>query len=122
MSLNPFPVRSTEPESWTHEVRILGTGAANPTKVFGAGMTITRTGSGAYLITWGDAPGAFVDYGAGFQATTVADLRGFTVVVGVYSASAKTLAFTVYDSTFAAADLAANQWLSLRLVFKTTAV
>lgn len=100
-------------------VRLLGVNGSLTTQEAN-GMTLTRTGEGAYLITWADNPFQFVGGNFAFIATTPADLKGYTVVFGDYSSSAKTLAFEVYDSSFAAADLIAAQRLSLELTFAET--
>lgn len=84
------------------------------------GMTITRTGEGAYLITWATNPFQFVGVSFGFVATTRADLKGYTVVFGDYSSTAFTMSFTVFDSTFTAADLIATQRLCIEVTFAET--
>jgi hypothetical protein len=116
--LDPKPLRSTVTEGYDCVVKITGINGANPTNVIAPGCTVTRTGEGAYLITWGESPGTYKGLkGFGFEATTPADLAGYTVVTGVYNATAKTLAFVVYNSSFAAADLIAAQSLTLNLGF-----
>ena len=120
MSLDAFPERATQPDVVRNLVRILGTGAANPTKVFGAGVTVTRVSDGRYRFVWGDAPGEYIGMVPGFQATTPADVDGFTAVAGEYSASTKTVDVYVYDDTPALANLAALNWLTLDFIFKRT--
>jgi hypothetical protein len=44
-------------------VRILGTGAANPTKEIGQGVTVTRTSEGLYRFSFNENPGTFVGIG-----------------------------------------------------------
>lgn len=100
-------------------VRILGVNGSLTTQEAN-GMTLTRTGEGAYLITWADNPFQFISASFGFVATTVADLKGYTVVFGDYSATAKTLAFTIFDSSFAAADLITAQRVTIELTFAET--
>lgn len=105
------------PDERKYRVRIEGANGANPTQDLGAGVTVTRTGEGAYLITWAKNPGTFMGWAPGFGAATPADLAGYTVVRDEYSSTAYTLAFVVYDSTFAEADLIADQWLDLAIEF-----
>lgn len=100
-------------------VRVLGIDGSLTTQEAN-GMTITRTGEGAYLITWADNPFQFVSASFAFVATTRADLKGYTVVFGDYSSTAKTMAFTVFDSTFTAADLIATQRVCIEVTFAET--
>jgi hypothetical protein len=113
---------STVPEERTFRVRLLGVNDTHPTEQIGPGVTVTRTGEGAYLITWAESPGYFVGWSWAFGATTPADLKGYTAVRGVYSASAKTLAFVVYNSSFTAADLIAAQYADLAITFADSSV
>jgi hypothetical protein len=116
--LDPKPLRSTVTEGYDCVIRVTGVNGANPTNNIAPGVTVTRTDEGEYLITWGESPGTFKGLkGFGFEAATPADLKGYTVVIGNYNATAKTLAFEVYDSSFAAADLIAAQHLTLTLGF-----
>lgn len=100
-------------------VRVLGIDGSLTTQEAN-GMTLTRTGEGAYLITWADNPFQFIGANFGFVATTRADLKGYTVVFGDYSSTAKTLAFTIFDSTFTAADLIAAQRVCIEVTFAET--
>lgn len=109
--------KTTIPDERKYRVRIEGVNGANPTKDLGAGVTVTRTGEGAYLVTWVANPGTFMGWQPGFGAATPADLKGYTVVRDEYDASTKSMAFVVYDSSFAAADLIADQWLDLAIEF-----
>lgn len=118
MSLDAFPVRATQPDVVRNLVRILGTGAADPTKVFGAGVTATWVSTGRYRFVWSDDPGVYIGMTPGFQATTPADVDGWTAVAGAYSASTKTVDVYVYSDTPGLADLAALNWLTLDFIFK----
>lgn len=115
-----WPDLTNQPESRNYEIRLLGANGANPTEQLGADVTVTRTGEGAYLITWAKDPGIFKGWSIDFGATTPADLKGYTAVRGVYSA--QTLAFVIYDSTFAAADIIAAQYADIVVRFTTTAL
>ncbi len=121
MSYEAWAVKSTEPESVETVVKLTGTGNADPTKTLGRGVVATHTGTGAYKLVWAESPGVHETDGFSFAATTMADLAGYTVVFKPYVTSTKTLEFTVYNSTFAAADLQAAQFIRLVIKFKRTA-
>lgn len=115
-----YPPKTSIPGERKYRIRILGVNGADPTEELGQGVTVTRTGEGAYLITWADHPGTFIGWAPpAFGALTPADLKGYSAVRGVYNASAKTLAFVVYDSAFNAADLIANQYADIVVEFST---
>lgn len=101
-----------------HVIRLLGADDAHPTKEVGQGITVTRTGEGAYRITWAKNPGAFVGWSHGFGAATPADLAGYTAVRDTWDATNLRLDFVVYDETFAAADLVANQYIDIVVRFQ----
>jgi hypothetical protein len=109
-------------EERKYQIRLLGVNGADPTKELGQGVTVTRTGEGAYLITWAENPGVFVGWAPGFGAATPADLKGYTVVRDTYDSATLSLAFVVYDSTFTAADIIANQYLDLEVRFAASSV
>ncbi len=117
---NSYPGHSNTPYEVTYRFRILGANDANPTLEEGRGAAITRTGEGAYTITWGENPGTFVGFAWGFGAATPADMAGYTCVRDTYASSV--LTFVTYNSLFAAADVIANQYLDLHVVFKRTGV
>jgi len=123
MSAAEYEQLTTEPECRKHIVKFVG-GTAAITKVFGKGMTTTYVSTGIVEIAWPDLaskPGAFVGCtGHCFEATTPGDLKGFTVVPGVYNATTKKLRVNIFNSTFNLADLAALNWLTLELCFKET--
>ncbi len=103
---------------------ITGEGGASAISKFAGGrnISISRTGTGAYLLTWAQNPGNFVGWSAGIGAATPANVAGHTVVRGEYSASAKTLAFVVYNAADAAHDLAADEYVDVQCMFVTSAV
>lgn len=110
-----YPVRGTIPEEHVDTVKMVGTGASAPTKVYGPGVTITRDGVGEYTLTWSENPGTFLGIYPAWQATTPADLKGYTVVAGAFASNA--LPIIVYNASDAADDLEAAQWLTLRCSF-----
>lgn len=122
--LQKFPAFSTQPNSHEEFIKILGTGAANPTKVEGKGLTITRTGTGAYRVTWAESPGRYLGLKSwSLEATTPADLKNYSVVVDApFDTTNRRLDFVVYNSGGTATDLAAAQWIALTVAFARTAL
>lgn len=119
--LDSFPVRSPISECHIETLTLVGV-TSSVAKVYGPGATPTRTGAGAYLWTWAENPGLFIGTTYGLQATVMSGLAGFTVVAGAFTpfvtgSVSASLAFTVYNSSFAAADLTALQWATLNVVF-----
>ena len=118
--MQPYPKRGNVRELIEYEIRLLGANGAYPTKELGDGVTVTRTGEGAYRVTFAEDPFEWVGYSHGFQAATPADLAGYTVVCDTYTVHSKVLDFVVYNSSFAAADIIAAQYISLTLKFART--
>lgn len=102
------------------DVRLLGTGAAVPTKVYGKGITVARTGAGVYTLTHTESPGIWAGCLKGTDATTPGDIKNFDVVVTNTSATVVTVNF--YNASGTATDLAAAQWINLTLRYKRTSV
>ena len=115
-----YPTRATRPEVFTTHIRLLGVNGADPTKEEGEGVTVTRTGEGAYRIVFAEQPFQWLGYDFGFQAATPADVAGYTVGADTWDATNKRLDIVVYNSSFAAADIIAAQYLTLRLHFART--
>lgn len=115
--------KSSIPDERKYRIRILGVNGADPTEQLGQGVAVTRTGEGALRITWAENPGTFIGWSCSFGAATPADLKGYTAVRDTFTAqSGATLAFldfVVYDSTFTAADLIANQYADIVVEFST---
>ena len=87
------------------------------------GITSARSGEGAYTFTFASNPGTLVGWYVGFGAATPADLKGYTAVRDTFDfSSSADFTFVVYDSSFAAADIIANQYIDITLVFKETGV
>lgn len=119
MPIDFYPVRSSEPGVTDYVVSIVGVNDANPTETYGQGVTITRTAEGVYRITWATNPGRFLGVkGYVFGATTMSDTKGYTVTRGVYNTSAFTLDLSVWNSSFAASDIIALQYLDVTVSFK----
>ena len=118
----PHVHRANRPHVVEYFLRLLGTGAADMTIQEGSFIkSVTRTGAGTYLITFQQDPGLFLNWTFGFGSVTMTDIKGYTVVRGVFTAATTTaqatLAFTTFNSSFAATDMAANQFLDLTLAF-----
>lgn len=114
--LDRYPVVVSEPELRTIKVRLLGTGAAAPTKVYGRGITVARTGAGVYTLTFASSPGDFVGVKFGLDATTPGDIKNHSVICTKTSSTVITVNF--YDAAAAAHDLAALEWINLDLDFE----
>lgn len=118
-----FPSKSNLPQDRRFFLRGLGANGANLTVEAGSGSgaTLVRTGEGAYKVVLPFNPGVFKGWGSpGFGAATPADLAGYTAVRDTPTAwdgSTWELPFVVYNSSFAAADLIAAQYIDLELVF-----
>jgi len=95
-----------------------GAGSGAPTGETGKGVVITRTGTGAYLATFTDAYASLVAQGYGLKASTPVDIAGHTVVFDDLST---TQAFTLYNASDAAHDLAVVEVISLWWIFRKTA-
>lgn len=121
MAQDAFTTRDSEADTVETSIRFVGTGAANPTKVYGKGVAITRTGAGAYSVVFSENPGNYVGFVPGLDATTPADLAGHTVI-GKWTAATLTFSLVLYNASFAAHDLAALEWINLELKFKRTSV
>lgn len=119
MGLDAHPVRGRKPEMVAHPVRMVGTGAAAPTKEIGDGITIARTSAGLYTLTWAEDPGTFVCATHSLRAATPLDMAGHTLIADTYSS--KVLPIQLHDSLFAVDDLEAVEYIDMVIWFKTTA-
>lgn len=112
-------------EGRTHRVRLLGTGAAAPTVEVGQGITASLTATGVVKLTWAEYPGTFVGCpGYMLGAETPGDVKGHTVTrdtpattAGVFS-----IELSIWNSSFAADNLQATEYLDLAIVFAATQV
>lgn len=127
MSYDADPDRTTESNVRRHIVRMVGIagGASAPTKIYGKGITISRTAAGRYLLTWADNPGTFIGCSKPLiQATTPGDVAGHDVVVEPFTSTPSTqtftLAFRFYGATQVLHDLDALEWISMSIAFKLT--
>jgi len=110
------------PESRRRIIKMLGNNTAAPTKTFGAGVALTRTGVGDYKATFNENPGVYVGVaGYSFESATATDVKGYTCTVKSYDSTNFVVEFLVFNSSFAAADLNA-QSIVLEILFKRTQV
>ncbi len=112
-------------EERLYRVRLLGTGAAAPTVEVGAreGITATRTAAGVIKLTFAESPVTFIGCAYMFGAATPADVKGHTCTRDTPATSAAgvvSMEFSIWDSTFAADDLQATEYLDLTLAFAAT--
>lgn len=123
MSLDAFDVKSNLAEHRVSVCRAVGvTTGPSVSQVTGKGVALTRTGTGAYLLTWSDDMGVFQGVDFGLQASTPGNIAGHTVIAGAYTAGTPTLAFIVYNAADAAHDLVALEWITCRVTFSPSNV
>lgn len=121
MSLDAWDLASTEHREVDCFVRFTGTGASTPTKDYGRGVTVGRTGAGVITLTWAENQGRYLGVkGFCFEAATQSALKGFTMVPGDYNTSTFTLTLNITGATEVLTDLAAAQHLSLTVAFART--
>ncbi len=117
------PGKTSVPDERTVRVRLVGTGAADPTvQIVGPRVTVTHTATGVYKITFNDGMGTFVGMNAPmFGAVTPGDVKGQTCTRSAYTDATSTaagfLSISVWNSSFAADDLQATEFLDLTFVF-----
>src|SRR4051812_16486496 len=102
-------------------VRIKGNGTGNPTVEKGVGVTVTRSALGVLTFAFRDNPGNFVCAEApNFESSTPSSLAGWSAVANNFvlptASTLASVAVSIFNSTFAASDLAATQWITV--VFK----
>jgi hypothetical protein len=120
MALNMFDVQSNLAGLNVQVVSMEGTGAAAPTKLYGPGITITRTSEGLYKFTWSDAQGVLVGMLSGMGASTPSAMAGFTLSHD--DKSGNTVEVLLSEADNSVVDLADNQYVTLAFLFKTTGV
>lgn len=118
MSLETYPQKASEPESWEELIVFTGASTATPTLNFGKGVTLGRTGAGITTITFKDSPGNLCGAGGQFVSALMTDLKNFSVVVAPMDTTGKICTLTIFNSSGTATDLTSVQQLSLSLTFK----
>jgi hypothetical protein len=119
--LDGAKLKCTQGEMIDHVITSEG-GSSAITKLHGPGVAVTRTGTGAYLLTWSENPGTWHGNTYGLAAATPGNLAGHTVIFGEYNSSAYTLAFVVYNGSDSAHDLAADEYVTTRISFSQITV
>jgi phenolic acid decarboxylase len=122
MSQDAADAMVTEAEVVTTIIRMLGTGASAPTKLYGKGVTITRTSEGLYKVTWSENPGTYLGFSWSLDAATPGNVAGHTVVGDTYDTTAFTKEFLYSEGDDTVIDLQADEWINLRVDFKRTGV
>jgi hypothetical protein len=122
MSLAAFDAQCSEPRAVCQFVRILGTGAADPTEEIGAGVTCTRVAEGKYRVTFSDNPGTFIGFSYGLGAATPSDVKGHTVQRDTWDSTNFRFDVWVHDAADTLDDLDATEYLDLQIWFKRTGV
>ncbi len=118
--LNAFPLRGNLAELRVEVVSVEGTGAAAPTKLYGPGVTVSRTSEGLYKFTWADNPGTFVGMLWSLGASTPSAVAGHTVTWDDFSVSTKSIECLFSEQDFTVFDLADNEYATLAFLFKTS--
>jgi len=125
--LQTYPVRSGAPEVVLHFLRITGAGAANPTKNYGPGMTVTWISTGRYKVTFNEAQGVFIGVQAQYATNAPAAGNGQLINVDRDSAGSTSFEFFIEDPgtdavANALADLASTDSVFMVIAYKTTSV
>lgn len=120
MGLSAFEAMTNEAGVKAHVITCVGGSSAISKSSGGAGMTVSRSGTGAYALAWDDVPGTFIGAIATLSAATPGDLAGHTVIADTYASSS--LPFIVYNASDSAHDLAANEYVTIVAFFKTVSV
>lgn len=114
-----FDKSSTLVKAKDHVITLEGAGVGQPVKTDGPGITVNRTGVGVIDLTWDELPGKYVGLtGFGFEATTPADLKGFTVVSTRFDSATLKVTINVTSNLDALTDLVAGQFLTLQFTFR----
>ena len=115
------PVES-EPSTKRYRVRGQRAATATPTKIFGGGITISRTGVGVWRLQFGsEFIGKYLGIaGPFFEDATASVVKGWTLTATPYDATNRRIDVSIWNSAFAAADLAATSFLGFYIDFKTT--
>lgn len=122
MSAQPYPVRSTQAENVTHKVRGVGGATAITQVTERSGVTLSWLSTGTYRMQWAQNPGRHLGNDFTLSATTPANLAGHTVVFGAYDSTNYRLDFVLTNASDAVHDLAALEWVDLRIDFKEGSV
>lgn len=118
-----FNRKSSTAEERTYKVGITGTGAADPAKRYGQGVTVTRTGVGVFKFTFDKNPGNFKSWGCDVGATVPGNVKNYSWARGDYDTTGGVFSISVslFTGAGAAVELAAAQYLDLEFTFSELA-
>lgn len=120
------PVLSNVPSGRRYSAGITGTGALDPTKRYGDGVTVTRTAEGVYKFAFASHPGYFRGWGYGLSADTPSAVKAHTVTADTFTAATTTasafIELSVWDGSAAADDLEALEYLDVEFRFSEVSV
>lgn len=124
MSFDAFDSQDSEAAIVNTTIRLAGTGAADPTLVYGKGVSVQRLGVGVFRVTWKENPGFYAGYYAGMGSATPAGLAGCTIVTIPYTNVGFILDVYFFSggTTPAARDLAATEFINLDAKFKRNGI
>lgn len=112
---------SSEPQSRLIVARAQGNTTSAATKVFGSGITFSRTGVGVWRLTFNSFNGKPVGVvGWNFEDATMSVPKGFTLTSQAWAVATNSIDLSIWNSSFVAADLAVTTFLNLLILFKTT--
>lgn len=116
------PMRSNLAGARIYKCGITGTGAATPTKRYGPGITVTRTAVGVFRYTFASHPGTLLGVKLGAPgADTMSAVKGYSVSRGAQvlptGGALGYVDVSLWDSSNAAVELAALQYLDLDFEF-----
>lgn len=117
------PSRTSVADERKYQIRLLGTGAANPVTQIGRGVVVTRTAVGVFKVAFTEHPGTFINYKWSFGATTPGDVKGQTCTRGIPvtdAAGQVSISVSTWSSAFAADELLATEFLDLEFKFAAT--
>jgi len=112
--------RSSVLEERKYQIRLLGTGAANPVTEVGQRVLVTRTAVGVFKVAFLDHPGTFIRFGWASGATVPGDVKGQTLTRGLPvtdAAGQLSISVSWWSSAFAADELLATEYLDLEFIF-----
>lgn len=124
MSFDAFDSQDTEATMVNTTIRLAGTGATDPTLIYGKGVSVQRLALGQFRVTWKENPGFYTGYLCGLGAAVPANMAGCTVICIPYNNTG--YIFDVYlfsgGTTPAARDLAAAEFINLDCRFKRNGI
>lgn len=115
-----FTAETNLPTERNYKFRFVG-GTAAITKEFGPDAALAYVSTGLVDITWSanqSKPGIFVGLaGHGFHATTASGIKGYSVGLGDYDATARKVRLAIWDASNNLVDLTSTQHLTITITF-----